>query len=133
MDPVLHLSIVVGDLGESRRFYVDTLGCRPGRERPGWMDVWFHGLQLTLQEQPAFVRPPDEQGNRHFGVTLDAAAFSLVTDRLVGDGRTRWLAPVATDYAGTPLEQTKCKVADPSGNVLEFKTYADPDAAFAAG
>ena len=37
-----------------------------------------------------------------------------------------------TTDAGTPVEQTKCKIADPSGNVIEFKTYADPVSAFAA-
>ena len=33
--------------------------------------------------------------------------------------------PVTTDDAGTDIEQTKTKIADPSGNVIEFKTYAD--------
>ena len=41
----------------------------------------------------------------------------------------QWLVPVATDDAGLPTEQTKTKVADPSGNVIEFKTYRDVAAA----
>ena len=44
-----------------------------------------------------------------------------------------WVSPVSTDYPGTPHEQTKAKLADPSGNVIELKTYVDPTAAFAAG
>ena len=43
-----------------------------------------------------------------------------------------WLAtdPAALpDTAGLPTEQTKGKVADPSGNVIEFKTYRDVSAA----
>ncbi len=43
----------------------------------------------------------------------------------------QWLVPVATDDAGLPTEQTKAKVCDPSGNVIEFKTY--PDVAARAG
>jgi len=39
--------------------------------------------------------------------------------------------PVTTVHGGTPRQQTKCKLADPSGNVIELKTYADPEAAFA--
>jgi hypothetical protein len=131
VDPVLHLSIVVGDLDEARSFYVDVLGCRPGRSRPGWMDVWFHGLQLTLQSQPEFVRPPDQQGNRHFGVTLDGPDFEALVDRLHGEPGVHWIVPVTTDHLGTPRQQTKCKVTDPSGNVIELKTYVDPVAAFA--
>ena len=40
-----------------------------------------------------------------------------------------WLVPVSTDDEGLPTEQTKAKIADPSGNVIEFKTYRDVDAA----
>lgn len=131
MDPVLHLSIVVDDLAAARAFYVDILGCRPGREREGWMDVWFFGLQLTLQGRPDQARPLEEQGARHFGATLGADAFATTVARLGGDPAVRWVVPVTTDDGGTPRQQTKCKLADPSGNVIELKTYADPEAAFA--
>jgi uncharacterized protein len=131
MDPVLHLSIVVDDLAVARAFYVDLLGCRPGREHEGWMDVWFFGLQLTLQERPDQMLALERQGHRHFGVTLDAGAFDDLVARLDAVPGTRWLVPVATDYAGTSRQQTKGKLADPSGNVIELKTYADPSEAFA--
>lgn len=131
MEPVLHLSIVVDDLDAARSFYVDTLGCRPGRVHTGWMDVWFHTLQLTLQLRPDEVVPLAEQGARHFGVTLDADAFAAAAARLEAADGVTWVSPVSTDFAGSPRQQTKCKVADPSGNVIEFKTYVDPEAAFA--
>jgi extradiol dioxygenase family protein len=131
MDTVLHLSIVVGDLDEARAFYVDTLGCRPGRTHQDWMDVWFFGLQLTLHVQPEYVLPLADQGNRHFGVTIDAGRFEVLVARLLAAPDVTWVVPVATDFAGTPRQQTKCKLADPSGNVIELKTYLDPAAAFA--
>ena len=84
MDPVLHLSIVVDDLPAARRFYVDTLGCRPGREYEEWLDVWFFGLQLTLQSRPDEVASVGEQGARHFGVALDADTFASMIARLRG-------------------------------------------------
>ena len=40
-----------------------------------------------------------------------------------------WLVPVSTDDEGLSTEQTKAKIADPSGNVIELKTYRDVDAA----
>ena len=131
MEPVLHLSIVVADLDESRHFYVDVLGCRPGRVHDSWMDVWFFGLQLTLQQQPDLVLPAGLQGNRHFGVTLDGDGFDALVARLKGVPDIQWVAPVSTDYPGTARQQTKGKLADPSGNVIELKTYVDTGTAFA--
>ncbi len=70
--PILHLSLPVRDLAEARAFYADTLGCEIGRERDGWFDAWFHGMQVTLHLEPAEVIPADRAGVRHFGVTLAA-------------------------------------------------------------
>src|SRR5215218_5275746 len=71
VDATLHLSLPVGDLPAARRFYEDGFGCRVGRVRDQWIDVWFFGLQLTLQTRPEQVRAVADQGCRHFGVVLD--------------------------------------------------------------
>ena len=42
-----------------------------------------------------------------------------------------WLREASVDDAGTAREQTKAMIADPSGNAIELKAYADPAAAFA--
>ncbi len=125
---ILHLSIPVRDLAEARAFYVDLLGCRPGRWRGDWGDVWFYGLQLTLQERPEQVSP--EPGVRHFGVTLPGPELAALLRRLER-APVAWGRPVTTDYAGTRREQTKAMVLDPSGNAIELKTYVDPEAALA--
>ncbi|HEY1828082.1 MAG TPA: VOC family protein [Acidimicrobiales bacterium] len=127
MEPILHLSIPVRDLGEARAFYVETLGCRGTRSRPGFTDVFFYGMQVTLHERPdeAALIPG---GCRHFGVTLDHKEFAETVQRLDARG-VRWLVPVSTDDPGEPTEQTKGKIVDPSGNVIELKTYRDVAAA----
>jgi uncharacterized protein len=127
--PILHLSLPVHDLDAARSFYVDVLGCEPGRVRDGWIDVWFYGMQLTLQERPEQVLTPEQQGVRHFGVTLDAEQLTTVLTRLAGE-RVTWLRAVSTDYEGTAREQTKAMITDPSGNAIELKAYANPVAAF---
>jgi extradiol dioxygenase family protein len=129
--PILHLSLPVADLVAARRFYVDLLGCTPGRVRDGWIDVWFYGMQVTLQEQPDQVLADEARGVRHFGVTLPPDELDALVRRLEA-ASVQWLQPLATDHAGTPLEQAKAKVLDPSGNAIELKAYADPAAAFAA-
>jgi uncharacterized protein len=128
--PILHLSLPVRDLDEGRAFYAEVLGCRIGRETGDFVDVWFHGLQLTLHDRPDEVQPVADQGVRHFGVTLPPDELDALVARIDGAG-VAWVVPVGTDLPGTPREQTKGKVADPSGNVIELKTY--PDLASALG
>ena len=128
MDPILHLSLPVTDLDASRAFYVDTLGCTQGQVGDFGMDVWFYGLQLTLQLHPEQVLPADRQGVRHFGVTLQRAELDALLARL-HELPVRWVSPVTTDTEGVLRGKTSAKLVDPSGNVIELKAYDDPDAA----
>jgi extradiol dioxygenase family protein len=122
---VLHLSIPVDDLGAARSFYVEAFGCRVGREREEWIDIWFFGMQLTLQLRPDEVRPLDEQGVRHFGVVLgDAKAYLALVDQLDAAG-VEWLSAPTVHDADSLSGKVGGKVADPSGNVIEVKYYDD--------
>jgi uncharacterized protein len=133
VEPILHLSLPVDDLESSRRFYVDVLGCEPGRDRTelGFVDVWFYGLQLTLQEQPGQHLTEDQHGARHFGVALDRAALDELLARLRASS-VRWMAPISTDTTGTLGGKTSVKILDPSGNVIELKSYDDARSALDA-
>ena len=124
MEPILHLSLPVRDLAEARQFYVEVLGCRPGRVSDGWIDVWFYGMQVTLHERPEEVLPDEQRGVRHFGVTLEREELDALVSRLQGQP-IRWLCPLTTDFPGTPQEQTKAKLLDSIGNAIELKSYAD--------
>ncbi|MGO8825338.1 MAG: VOC family protein [Acidimicrobiales bacterium] len=128
MQPILHLSVPVRDMEEARDFYVHTLGCQAARRREDFTDVWFYGMQVTLQNRPDEVRPLSAGGSSHFGVTLGRQDFDDVVARLRAAG-VGWVVPVSTDDEGLVTEQTKAKIADPSGNVIELKTYRDVDAA----
>ena len=128
MQPILHLSVPVRDLGDSRDFYVDALGCQAARTRDDFVDVWFFGMQLTLQDRPDEAGESKPGGSRHFGVTLARDEFDELVARLEA-AAVPWVVPVTTDNEGLPTEQTKAKLADPSGNVIEIKSYRDVDAA----
>ena len=52
VQPILHLSIPVRDMDEARDFYVHTLGCQAARTRADFTDMWFYGMQITLQDRP---------------------------------------------------------------------------------
>ena len=122
MEPILHLSIPVHDLDAARSFYVDALGCTPGQDiGASAMDVWFYGLQLTLQVRPDEVLTAEQQGVRHFGVTIDRAALDALVARLEAHD-VQWIDRVADGVRG----KVGAKLADPSGNVIELKSYDDP-------
>ena len=129
MQPILHLSLPVRDLAESKRFYTDVLGCEIGRERESWLDVWFFGMQVTLHQAPDELAADEGAGHRHFGVTLPSAELDEVLARVEGHG-VAWSSPPRTDYEGTEREQRKAMILDPSGHAIELKTYRDPDTAF---
>jgi extradiol dioxygenase family protein len=128
VQPILHLSIPVRDLSEARHFYVDILGCEAARSRDDFQDVWFYGMQVTLQDRPDEVAPVQSGGSRHFGVTLPRPKFDALMATLAAS-EVNWLVPMTTDDEGLATEQTKAKIVDPSGNVIELKTYADVSAA----
>ena len=122
---LLHLSLPVDDLEVARDFYVRVLGCRVGRERNDWFDVWFFGLQLTLHLRPEEVVPPTQQGVRHFGVVLPTQfEFDALVARVNAAGGT-WLSEPEI-HSGSELSgKLGGKLADPSGNVIEIKFYED--------
>ena len=115
-------------MDEARDFYMRALGCQPARRRDDFVDVWFFGLQLTLHDRPDEATGPVPGSSRHFGVTLGRAEFDQLVEHLERSG-VHWVSPVTTDDAGLRTEQTKAKIVDPSGNVIEVKTYRDVQAA----
>ncbi len=123
--PVLHLSLPVDDLHAARSFYEHTLGCRIGRKREDWFDAWFYGLQLTLQLRPLEVMTVSQQGVRHFGVVLPSLTeFDEVVNRVAASGHA-WISKPEQHVDAELNGKLGGKLADPSGNVIEIKFYAD--------
>ena len=123
--PVLHLSLAVGDLHAARAFYEHTLGCRIGREREDWFDAWFFGLQLTLQLRPQEVMDVSKQGVRHFGVVLPSLSdFDELVSRVAASGHS-WISMPEKHRDAELNGKLGGKLADPSGNIIEIKFYAD--------
>ena len=136
MRPRFHLAFPVHDLEAARGFYAGMLGCRVGRESGRWIDFDFHGHQITAHLCPeggmAAVNPVD--GNRvpvrHFGLILERGDWDALGRRLENAGAD-FLIPPRVRFKGRPGEQATMFVLDPSGNALEFKSFADDSAIFA--
>ena len=121
---IFHLSIPVVDLEAAKSFYVDVLEATTGRENEEWMDVLLWGHQITLQRRPDEVVPMTQQGERHFGVTLPWEEWERSVQRLRSINAP-FLSEPAITYEGSPREQAKFYLADPSNNVIEVKAYRD--------
>jgi extradiol dioxygenase family protein len=122
--PVLHLSLPVSNLEETTAFYGGTLGCRLGRIRDTWIDVWFYGMQLTLHQRPGEVLVREQQGVRHFGVTLDRTDFTELVSRLEA-AEVDWVTRPTTHADEQLSGKTNVKLRDPSGHVIEVKYYPE--------
>ncbi|MEZ5203544.1 MAG: hypothetical protein R2701_03920 [Acidimicrobiales bacterium] len=124
--PPFHLAFPCLDVDEAVDFY-GGLGCSLGRRNEHAAIIDFFGHQIVAHRVRE-IEPQHGIYPRHFGlmVPLD------VLDQLEAD--LRRLAPERTKRAlrfpGEAIEHHSLQSRDPSGNVLEFKTYTDPQAAY---
>ena len=135
--PRFHLAFPVTDLEAARKFYVEVLGCRIGRESERWIDFDFFGHQLTAhlsseRPQPVEANPVDGKDVplRHFGIILDWDAWHSLADTLKKAGVTFVIEPYIR-FKGEVGEQATMFIRDPSGNHLEFKSFRDMNSVFA--
>lgn len=136
MRPRFHLAFPVHDLEAARGFYAGLLGCSVGRESSRWIDFDFHGHQITAHlaeaggETGASAVDGDRVPVRHFGLILARTDWDALARRLEQAGATFLIEP-RVRFRGRPGEQATMFVRDPSGNALEFKSFADEAAIFA--
>ena len=136
-----HLAIPVRNIAESKTFYIDTLGCKPGRSSDHWIDLDLYGHQLVCHLDESLgdkgkVRlinnDVDDHGVPvpHFGVVLDMESWQALADKLKAAG-TQFILEPYIRFEGLPGEQATLFFLDPSGNALEFKAFKDLGQLFA--
>lgn len=137
MRPRFHLAFPVRSLAEARAFYGTVLGCPEGRSSDEWVDFDFYGHQIVAHlsanedAHKAHNRVDNENVPvRHFGVILSMDAWHRLAARLKASNIAFIIEPTIR-FAGDVGEQATMFVADPSGNALEFKAFADEERIFA--
>ena len=131
-----HHAFLVRDLDETRRFYVELLGCREGRSAPTWIDFEFFGNQLSCH----LGTPPAASGcglvdgievpMPHFGAIVSWPEYDRLAARLEAAG-VRFIVTPRVRYPGEPGEQGTFFFLDPSGNAIEMKAFRRADEVFA--
>ena len=135
--PLFHLAFPVADIDEARKFYGKLLGCPEGRSAENWVDFDFYGHQIVAH------LAPDEIGHkatsavdghdvpvRHFGAILAMDVWQNLADKLTAAG-TKFIIEPHVRFKGETGEQATMFFLDPSGNALEFKSFADMSQVFA--
>jgi extradiol dioxygenase family protein len=132
-----HLAITVSNLQQAEAFYCGLMGFSKGRTDSRWIDLNFFGHQVTLHlvEEPGdapATNPVDGDSvpARHFGVILPMPDWQLLADRLQAANCDFLIAPKIR-FRGEVGEQATMFLLDPSGNALEFKSFADSSRIFA--
>jgi hypothetical protein len=136
-----HVAVVVGDLGEARRFYGELLGCKEGRSDTDWVDFNLFGHQFVCHRFPEneWVERCRQRHNLvdgkevpvpHYGVVLPMDEWEQLADRLTA-AKANFIIEPYIRFRGHPGEQGTLFIADPSGNALEFKGFRDLGMLFA--
>ena len=132
-----HLAIPVNDLGAAADFYCGILGCATGRTAERWTDLDFFGHQVSLHLAEDHVGHADTNpvdGDKvpasHFGIILTMPDWQALAERLQAHD-CEFLIEPRVRFQGEVGEQATMFLYDPSGNALEFKSFADDSQVFA--
>lgn len=135
--PLFHLAFPVKDIAEARRFYGELLGCPEGRSAPNWVDFDFYGHQVVAHlapEECGHRKTSAVDGHdvpvRHFGAILPMNEWEALAQKLTSAGIDFIIEPHVR-FKGEVGEQATMFFLDPSGNALEFKSFADMSQVFA--
>ena len=132
MKSLFHLAFNVTDLGQARRFYGDTLGCKEGRSTDTWVDFDFFGHQISMHlGQPFATEATGHVGEHwvpmpHFGVILQSTDWHTLAARLK-QAHTAFVIEPHLRFAGQPGEQWTMFFLDPFGNPIEVKGFESLD------
>ena len=136
MKNLFHLAFPVNDLDAAREFYGGLLGCEEGRSSEHWIDFNLYGHQIVAHLAPnSGIKATNEVDSDsvpvpHFGISLPMDQWQELAKRLAASG-VKFIIEPKVRFAGEVGEQATMFFLDPSGNALEFKSFADLSQVFA--
>ncbi len=115
-----HINILVDDLAEAERVYIDTLGFEvlPRPDFGGFKGAWYRVGTLQLHLSVVEEMPDLKGGFPHLAFHIPAAEFDATIDALKSGGVEFLGDAMAREDFGEPVRAIFCK--DPAGNPIEF-------------
>ncbi|HIK55840.1 MAG TPA: VOC family protein [Synechococcales cyanobacterium M55_K2018_004] len=131
MNPtIFHQAFPVNNLPKAREFYVNGLGCEPGRENNTSLILNLYGHQIVAHLTYEVLKPQRGVYPRHFGLIFTAEQdWEALLERAKRQGLEFYQQPKER-FAGSPLEHRTFFLEDPFFNLLEFKFYRHFSAIF---
>ena len=134
--PRFHLAFPVIDLESTRKFYSEVLGCTLGRESNKWIDFNLFGHQIVAHFSPDECIGTnlnsvdgDMVPSRHFGVILPWEQWKALCKKMKKQ-KTQFMIEPKIRFKNLRGEQGTFFIQDPSGNVLEFKSFKNDSMVF---
>ncbi|MGB3298329.1 MAG: VOC family protein [Phormidesmis sp.] len=130
MGIIFHLSFPVSSLVDTKRFYIEGLGCEAGRENKHSLILNLMGHQLVAHVVQAPVSKQKGIYPSHFGLTFETLAeWEAILARSQDKNLTFYQRPKHR-FEGDRIEHRTFFLQDPFHNLLEFKHYAHASAVF---
>jgi hypothetical protein len=127
---IFHLAFPISDIAQTKAFYVDGLGCIPGRETHYALILNLYGHQLVAHVTKEPLVPQQGIYPRHFGLVFPSqAAWENLLKRSLQQQLKFREAPKQR-FVDSPLEHYTFFLEDPFYNLMEFKYYRHSEAVF---
>ncbi|MDB9345414.1 glyoxalase [Nodularia spumigena CS-586/05] len=127
---LFHLAFPVTDIAQTKAYYVDALGCIPGRENPQALILNLYGHQLVAHVTKETLSSQKTIYPRHFGlIFIQENDWEDLLEKAQQQNLIFRESP-KTRFVGSPLEHRTFFLEDPFYNLMEFKYYRHPEAIF---
>lgn len=125
---IFHLAFPSLDLAETRTFFVNGLGAEAGRENANALILNLYGNQLVAHRISEPLEPQRGIYPRHFGIVFsEEADWNELLERAKAN-HLKFFQTEKVRYPGQFTEHRTFFLEDPTGNLLEFKVYRNPEA-----
>ncbi len=128
---IFHAAFPIANIPDTKRFYVDGLGCSAGRETEHSIILNCYGHQLVGH----IATPSQAQSGiypRHLGIVFTTLTdWQALLDRAT-ERELKFYQTAKHRFNGEITEHRTFFLADPVANLWEFKYYSHPEAIFGA-
>ncbi|WP_310489635.1 VOC family protein [Chamaesiphon sp. VAR_69_metabat_338] len=129
---IFHLAFPIANIPDTKKFYVDGLGCSVGRETVNSLILNLYGHQLVAHVADETLDPQQGIYPRHFGIVFPTLAdWQGLHDRAQSCQLSFYQA-AKHRFSGSLTEHRTFFLIDPFANLLEFKYYRHEAAIFGA-
>ncbi|MFQ4145969.1 VOC family protein [Chlorogloeopsis sp. ULAP02] len=131
MNPtIFHLAFPVTDIAQAKAYYVQGLGCIPGRENRHALILSLYGHQLVAHVTKENLTSQRGIYPRHFGLIFTSEGDWEYLLTRAQERQLLFREEPKHRYVDTPLEHRTFFLEDPFYNLMEFKYYRYSEAIF---